>query len=137
MGSNNKCEICGQQSTTALVDGTDVCEKCSTRYSVTYCTYCKICGGKSTGIGIEPDEICDRCKAEIKVENMNPEVWDKIDPLILSNDIITANMKLVDTLGISLSEAQDIFGVRYRYLREHKPDEFSCSHDDYWKGYYS
>ncbi len=74
---NNRCEICGNPSTTALPDGTEFCKKCSMQYSVKYCNECGV-----LGVGVNIDGICDQCKAEERVRNINPEIWHNIDPLI-------------------------------------------------------
>ncbi|MCX5438562.1 MULTISPECIES: hypothetical protein [unclassified Streptomyces] len=59
------------------------------------------------------------------------------DDQILGNQIIRGLKILRDHLGCSLHEALDAFVARYDVLREERPEDFTCGHDEYWAGFYS
>ncbi|MFF1681623.1 hypothetical protein ACFVYG_36950 [Streptomyces sp. NPDC058256] len=62
---------------------------------------------------------------------------DVADDLILSKQIIRGLQALREHLCCSLHEALDVFAARYEVLRKERPDDFACSHDEYWVGFYS
>ncbi|MFB6849383.1 hypothetical protein ACFCXS_31630 [Streptomyces sp. NPDC056373] len=62
---------------------------------------------------------------------------DIADEQILSNQILRGIQTLREHLGCSLHEALKVFFARYEVLREERPDDFTCGHDEYWAGFYS
>ena len=63
--------------------------------------------------------------------------WEEIDSHILAGTIILAIMKIRECPNVGVKEALVILGSRYEKLRIERPDDFTCSHDEYWKGFYS
>lgn len=59
------------------------------------------------------------------------------DDQILAKQIIRGLKTLREHLGCSLHEALEVFAARYEALRVERPDDFACSHDEYWVGFYS
>jgi hypothetical protein len=68
---------------------------------------------------------------------LTDEQWKPIDDWILRGWIINAIKAIKEAAGVGLREAGDIFHDRYDKLRESRPGEFACDHDEYWKGFYS
>ncbi|WP_328678342.1 hypothetical protein OG905_28500 [Streptomyces sp. NBC_00322] len=62
---------------------------------------------------------------------------DVADDQILAKQIIRGLKTLREHLGCSLHEALDVFAARYEVLRVERPDDFACSHAEYWVGFYS
>jgi len=62
---------------------------------------------------------------------------DVADEQILGRQIIRGLKTLREHLGCSLHEALDVFAARYDVLRAERPEDFVCSHDEYWVGFYS
>ncbi|MCX5560747.1 hypothetical protein [Streptomyces sp. NBC_00038] len=62
---------------------------------------------------------------------------DVADDQILAKQIIRGLKVLHEHLGCSLHESLDVFAARYEVLRVERPDDFVCSHDEYWVGFYS
>ncbi|MFD3929797.1 hypothetical protein [Streptomyces sp. NPDC058614] len=62
---------------------------------------------------------------------------DVADDQILAKQIIRGLKVLREHLGCSLPEALDVFAARYEVLRVERADDFACSHDEYWVGFYS
>ncbi|MFD9222321.1 hypothetical protein ACFWDI_20440 [Streptomyces sp. NPDC060064] len=62
---------------------------------------------------------------------------DVADDQILAGKIILGHKTLMDHLGCSLHEAIRSYAARYEVLRVERPDDFVCSHDEYWVGFYS
>lgn len=62
--------------------------------------------------------------------------WAEVDPYIFANLKIAALKLLREKVG-SLTEANEVLCERYALLRQANPEKFTCSHDDYWAGFYS
>ncbi|MEU7718140.1 hypothetical protein [Streptomyces tibetensis] len=62
---------------------------------------------------------------------------DIADEQILSNQTILGIKTLREHLGCSLHEALKVFVARYEVLRAERPGDFTCGHDEYWRGFYS
>lgn len=63
--------------------------------------------------------------------------WPEIDENIVSHRIIPVMMILRDMFGYSVREAIDAFDVRYKLLRETRPDDFTVSPKEYGRHFYS
>jgi len=72
--------------------------------------------------------------SEFADERLN---WEILDPLILSGAKLEFLKQVRATTGLALHEALDLLYSRYDALRRSHPDAFSCSHDEYWKCFYS
>lgn len=64
------------------------------------------------------------------------ELWSEIDALILSRCILQSLVRIREASGVSLKDALDLLSERYRLLRAERPDEFCCSSEEYWEGFY-
>ncbi|MFE0629439.1 hypothetical protein ACFW3D_21075 [Streptomyces sp. NPDC058864] len=62
---------------------------------------------------------------------------DVADEQILARKIILGHKALMNHLGCSLQEAIHIYAARYEVLRVQRPEDFVCSGDEYWDGFYS
>ena len=62
------------------------------------------------------------------------EQWAEIDACILECDILGALARIRAACGVGLNDAKVIHAARYKQLREQRPAEFACSHEDYWRG---
>jgi hypothetical protein len=62
------------------------------------------------------------------------EQWAEIDARILACDILGALARIRAACGVGLNDAKVIHAERYRRLREERAAEFSCRHEDYWRG---
>jgi hypothetical protein len=63
--------------------------------------------------------------------------WDELDPLILAGAKVHFLKRVCDASGMDLRAALELLDDRYNLLRQTRPDEFQCSHEEYWKGFYS
>jgi hypothetical protein len=59
------------------------------------------------------------------------EQWAEIDARILACDILGALSRIRAACRVGLNDAKEIHTERYRQLREQRPAEFACSHEDY------
>ncbi len=64
------------------------------------------------------------------------ELWIAIDECILQCDILGALKAIRSAYECGLNDAKKIHIVRYRHLREQRPTEFACSHEQYWAEVY-
>ncbi|WP_093659601.1 hypothetical protein [Streptomyces wuyuanensis] len=62
---------------------------------------------------------------------------DIADDQILANRIIRGLIAIREHLGCSLRESLEVFAARYEALRDERPDDFVCTRDEYWVGFYS
>ncbi|YCK40817.1 hypothetical protein ACNF49_44205 [Actinomadura sp. ATCC 39365] len=60
-----------------------------------------------------------------------------LDDLVVQGQTIRGIKLIKDTFECSLHEALDLYVDRYRRLRQTRPDDFTESHHEYWKGFYS
>ncbi|WUH98006.1 hypothetical protein OHR68_31555 [Spirillospora sp. NBC_00431] len=65
------------------------------------------------------------------------ERWPEIDEHIVNHRILPAMMILREVFGYGIREAIEVFDVRYRHLRETRPDDFTVSREEYGRGFYS
>lgn len=63
--------------------------------------------------------------------------WQEVDALILDNKVMTALQAIIAARGCNLSGALGVLTERYGQLRAARPDDFTVSPEDYWKGFYS
>jgi hypothetical protein len=63
--------------------------------------------------------------------------WQAIDEDIFANQLISAIQRIRDASGCGISEAVGKVSERYSTLRVQRPERFSCSHENYWDGFYS
>jgi len=66
---------------------------------------------------------------------LTDEQCDKLDPIILNHCIIDGLKQILEWTG-SLRGALEIYNERYALLRELRPDEFTCTDEEYWDGFY-
>jgi hypothetical protein len=69
--------------------------------------------------------------------SLTDKQWEEIDSRIRSRTILLALIEIRKAANVGLSEAQDILYGRYATLRNERPDEFTCTDAEYWKGFYS
>ncbi|GAA4072445.1 hypothetical protein [Actinomadura miaoliensis] len=65
------------------------------------------------------------------------EELDQLDRLILSGQVLGAVRLVTELFGCSLQEAIEFHYARYTKLRETRPDEFTTSPEEYWRGVYT
>lgn len=70
------------------------------------------------------------------METLTDEQRADIDARILACDILGALIRIRAACGCGLNDAKSIHADRYRQLREQRPTEFACSHEDYWREVY-
>lgn len=63
--------------------------------------------------------------------------WQALDPLVLSGAKLQFIVQVQAVRGIGLPEALDLLRRRYEYLRKSRPQDFHCTHEEYWQGFYS
>ncbi|MEV5750394.1 hypothetical protein AB0L00_21460 [Actinoallomurus sp. NPDC052308] len=63
--------------------------------------------------------------------------WPEIDELIVHRRIVPAIVILREEFGYGIREAIDAFGDRYEQLRDLRPEDFTLSPEEYFKGFYS
>ena len=71
--------------------------------------------------------------------NITEEQWQLIDKDLFAQNPFRACTEIL-TLGkpsLSLRDAQDILGERYRKLRAEHPEHFACDEANYWNDWYS
>lgn len=68
---------------------------------------------------------------------LNEEQWKAIDDLILRGWIINGLKAIRAATGAGVHAAIDIYHERYDLLRQTRPAEFNCEHEEYWKEFYS
>jgi hypothetical protein len=69
--------------------------------------------------------------------DLTDEQWKPIDDLILRGWIINGLKAIRAASGVGVHAAMDIYHERYNLLRETRPAEFNCEHEEYWKDCYS
>jgi hypothetical protein len=69
-----------------------------------------------------------------RVERRAVEADRRVDH---SGWIINALKAIRADSGVGVHAALDICHERYNMLRESRPGELICDHDEYWKGFYS
>lgn len=65
------------------------------------------------------------------------EKLQELDKLIYGNDKLEYVMQYRKTTGCGIPEAITALTERYKELRKNNPNQFSCSDEEYWKGFYS
>ncbi|MEU4818270.1 hypothetical protein AB0G03_21700 [Micromonospora aurantiaca] len=65
------------------------------------------------------------------------DAWQSIDDLIVQRRILPATQAIREAERCSLHRAIDVFAERYEYLRRTRPDDFTVSGDEYWRGVYT
>ena len=63
--------------------------------------------------------------------------WDELDPLIVAGRKLEFVARVRTSAKLSFVEAHDILVARYDHLRRTRPDAFSCSHEEYWREFFS
>jgi hypothetical protein len=63
--------------------------------------------------------------------------WESLDPLVFAGSKLEFLVQVQASTGVGLQKALEILTARYDILRRSHPDAFICSHDEYWKGFYS
>jgi hypothetical protein len=71
------------------------------------------------------------------MNSLSPDQSAKLDDHIVRKEILKGIHFLKDALGVNLAQALEQFSQRYRELRESKNDQFTVSHEEYWKDFYS
>lgn len=78
-----------------------------------------------------------RCGSDSITDMTDGAANDVADEQILAQQIIRGLIVIREHLGCSLHDALDVFAARYEVLRVEHPDDFVCSRDEYWVGFYS
>jgi hypothetical protein len=68
---------------------------------------------------------------------LNAEQLAELDAHILARHILLATMCIRRFTGVGIRDALEIHANRYEELRNQRPDDFVCSDDEYWRGFYS
>ena len=68
--------------------------------------------------------------------SLTAEQWAAIDERIFARDILGALMRIRAACGCGLGDAKELHIGRYRELRQRRPAEFACSHEEYWREVY-
>ena len=63
--------------------------------------------------------------------------WAAVDARIFAGNILLAIKVIRGFAGVGIREALDIHIERYRQLRAQSPERFACSHEEYWRDFYS
>jgi hypothetical protein len=63
--------------------------------------------------------------------------FGQLDRLILDGQVLASVRLIMELFGCSLQEAIEFQYVRYTKLREMRPDEFTESPAEYWRGVYT
>ncbi|GAA2424488.1 hypothetical protein GCM10010191_40900 [Actinomadura vinacea] len=63
--------------------------------------------------------------------------WDPLDSLIVEGRRLRAIMWIRTTFDCGLQEAIAFLYVRYEHLRQTRPDDFTESPEEYWRGVYT
>jgi hypothetical protein len=74
---------------------------------------------------------------DVMAMELSDEQWKPIDEWILRRWIIDALKAIKAASGVGIAAALDVFHERYKMLRESRPGEFACEHEEYWKDFYS
>ena len=65
------------------------------------------------------------------------EAAAEIDENIVAGRIVLALIGIRAELGCSIPAAMDVFSERYERLRAERPQDFTLSHEEYGRGFYS
>lgn len=68
---------------------------------------------------------------------LNAEKLAELDEHILACHILLAVECIRRFTGVGIHNALEIHANRYRELPDQRPDDFVCSHEEYWQGFYS
>lgn len=68
---------------------------------------------------------------------MNSEQIEVLDAFIFHNQKLSFFGLYRQFTGQSLSQAHKALSQRYQYLRNHYPEKFTVSADEYWNEFYS
>ena len=69
---------------------------------------------------------------------MNQDCGDpELDRLILQHQPVAAIALVTKKSACGIPDALEIVSKRYSELRLSAPQGFVCSHEEYWKGFYS
>ncbi len=63
--------------------------------------------------------------------------WDALDVLVLSGQRVQFLARVCDAADVDLKEAMDALQRRYDLLRRSRPHDFTQTHEEYWKDFYS
>ncbi|OZG75226.1 hypothetical protein BTA51_02250 [Hahella sp. CCB-MM4] len=63
--------------------------------------------------------------------------WQHLDKLITENRKLEFIRQYRDFAKCTMNKANEALGERYEFLRKTTPHDFNCTHDEYWKGFYS
>jgi hypothetical protein len=63
--------------------------------------------------------------------------WSSLDGLVLSAQKLEFVRRVQEATSSSLDEAHDLLVRRYDFLRRSRPRDFTCAHDEYWRGFRS
>lgn len=128
------CEICGSP----VVGSTDtsLCADCTGKYDVRECASCgaRIIRGRAD---LQEPTTCSACVARAIVAELPAAVLADLDAFIFSGQKVRGIAFISSQLGCPLHRALEAFTARYDALRAAEPDRFQCSHDEYWRGFYS
>jgi hypothetical protein len=86
-------------------------------------------GGGTLQVAEPQDPICTPCRASELAETIAFDVWAKVDPLILANDIVGGMHLIANLANLGFGDARDVFCARYRQLRRTQSPDFICDHD--------
>lgn len=60
---------------------------------------------------------------------------DELDSLIVQNRKLECLALMAEVYASTLALRLAMLTERYDYLRQHRPDDFVCSHDEYWRDF--
>ena len=62
---------------------------------------------------------------------------DELDLLILQNRKLEVLALMAEVYAATLATRLVMLTERYDYLRQHRPNDFVCAHDEYWQDFQS
>ncbi|MEU1684933.1 hypothetical protein [Micromonospora sp. NPDC005707] len=76
-------------------------------------------------------------KLTVVLQDGRVDAWQSIDDLVVQRRIIPAMQAIREAEGCSLHRAIDLVAERYEFLQRTRPDDFTVSRDEYWRGVYT
>lgn len=68
---------------------------------------------------------------------MERDVKGQLDDLIFANRKLDAIQLLRQQRNLGVAAATEALSCRYRELRANSPERFTCTDEDYWRGFKS
>ena len=129
----NRCKVCYEGATGSL-DGEPMCAS----HLVTHRVFrCMGCGLRQVVLTSAKNSDCAICNDDSENRGLDRAIWEVVDPLIYTKDIIRGIKEIKERCGIGLHKALGHYVTRYRKLLMTHPDKFTVTPDVYWENFYS